>query len=152
MPGDGECDCLRRIEKGRAHGGIERVSLERETMRRMVFIMVLMGCLALAPSCPAAWAAEAGKTAEAAKPVKAAKPVETGKAAGAGKAAETGKKSTVTERNKERVNTDAAARYQEYLEREKAVDERASNSLRTKIEGKYKGYVRPRREKKAPKK
>lgn len=109
--------------------GIGRVLLELEKMRKSVCVMLLAGFLALAPCRPAAVLA-----ANAANPPK------------------TGKKSNVTEKNKAQVNTDAEARYLEYLEREKASSDRDINSQRTKIEDKYKGYVRPKRVKKTPKK
>ncbi len=97
---------------------------------------LLTGFLVLA-ICPAAWATDATDA--------------TG-ATGAAKTPEAAKKSSVTEKNKVQVNADAEARYQEYLEREKAASDRDIETQRTKIEDKYKGYVRPKREKKAPKK
>lgn len=108
--------------------GMGCVSSELDKMRKNVCLTLLTVFLALALICPAAWAAEAAKAPEA------------------------GKKSSVTEKNKVQVNTDAEARYQEYLEREKAASDRDINSQRTKIEDKYKGYVRPKRVKKTPKK
>lgn len=106
------------------------VSLELEKMRIKMCATLLTGFLVLA-ICPAAWATDA---------------------TGAAKTPEAAKKSSVTEKNKVQVNADAEARYQEYLEREKAASDRDIETQRTKIEDKYKGYVRPKREKKAPKK
>ncbi len=57
-------------------------------------------------------------------------------------------KPAVTEGNKAQVNERAQERYEDYLEREKAKDATELQGIRAKIEDKYKGYVRPKRDKK----
>ena len=46
----------------------------------------------------------------------------------------------------------AEKRYRDYLEREHALGERETEVMRGRIESKYKGYKRPKRKRKQPKK